>query len=284
MRPSHLPFILAALAVTSTATAHSWEFGSLVGTLKPGTVKCDDTGCTATLRAERIQTEYVDYQGPEIEVKALFRGKIALADQDRAETWPDARSALLAIGSGRVRLRGEFDWLDGGRTGELNVERTVRMRSGAPTIGTTPMLFPACGAPPWSQATLQGCYVAATSERRITLHATLETDAHADMRDTTAVSFLDLEDISVEEQGVALAPAAPYEIARVGKVGKLVNPTTARATLRTLRAGDRLTLEGAYVLPAPASLKKGEGAGGSQGGRYWPRLVVASVAVSAGKK
>jgi len=33
MRLSHVPFILAALAVASTATAHSWQLATVVGTI-----------------------------------------------------------------------------------------------------------------------------------------------------------------------------------------------------------------------------------------------------------
>ena len=91
--------------------------------------------------------------------------------------------------------------------------------------------------------------------------------------------WLDLEEVRIDEMGFALAAPADHETAVVRGVKKLDRPTAARGTERALRAGDRLTLEGAYVLPVPGNLKGIEGARCSTE-RCWPQLVIESVGVS----
>jgi hypothetical protein len=278
MRLAHLPFIAAVLAVASTATAHSWELGSVVGTIDPTTVRCDDHGCTATLRAERIRLEHGDLDRRDDAVKLTVPARAVLGGS--GETWADPRSALLALASSPVRARGEFDWLDD--HGALTVERLARIGKGAADPRALPTLFPACGRPPWSQDVLRSCFSAATRERAITVNATLATDADAEARLqwTPQVTWLDLEEVRVDEMGIALAAPSNHETATVRAVKKLAHPTAARPSLKTLRAGDRLTLEGAYVLPAPAGSKGIEGPQCSTE-TCWPELVVDSVAVRA---
>jgi hypothetical protein len=278
MRLAHLPFIAAVLAVASTAAAHSWELGSVVGTIDPATVRCDDHGCTAMLRAERIRLEHGGIAPRNDAVKLTVPARAALGGS--GETWPDPRSALLALASSPVRARGEFDWLDD--QGALTVERLARVAAGAPDPRALPTLFPSCGRPPWSQDVLRSCFSAATRERAITVKATLATDADAEVRLqwTPQVAWLDLEEVRVDEMGIALAAPSSHDTATVRAVKKLARPTAARPSLKTLRAGDRLTLEGAYVVPAPAGAKGIEGPQCSTE-RCWPELVVESVAVSA---
>jgi hypothetical protein len=278
MRLAHLPFIAAVLAVASTAAAHSWQLGSVVGTIDPATVRCDDHGCTAMLRAERIRLEHGDLDRRNDAVKLTIPSRAVLGGG--GETWPDPRSALLALASSPVRARGELDWLDD--QGALTVERIARLAEGAPDPRALPTLFPACGRPPWSQDVLRSCFSAATRERTITVKATLATDADAEVRLqwTPQVAWLDLDDVRVDEMGIALAAPANHDTATVRAVKKLAHPTAARPSLKTLRAGDRLTLEGAYVLPAPAGAKGIEGPQCSTD-RCWPELVIESVAVAA---
>jgi hypothetical protein len=278
MRLAHLPFIAAVLAVASTAAAHSWELGSVVGTIDPATVRCDDHGCTATLRAERVRLQYDRFDRREDTVELTVPTRAALGG--RGETWADPRAALLALGDAPVRARGELDWL--GDRSALTVERLARVGQGAADPRALAALFPSCGRPPWSQDVLRSCFSAATRERAITVHATLATDADAEaaLRGHSGIAWLDLEQIRVDEMGIALAAPTDHDTASLRAVTKLAVPTAARSSIKTLRAGDGLTLEGAYVLPAPAGAKGIEEPQCSTE-RCWPELVVDSVAVAA---
>jgi hypothetical protein len=278
MRLAHLPFIAAALAVASTAAAHSWQLSSVVGTIDPATVRCDDHGCTATLRAERVQLQYDRFDRREDAVELTVPTRAVLGG--RGETWADPRAALLALGDAPVRARGELDWL--GDRGALTVERLARIGKGAVDPRALPTLFPSCGRPPWSQDVLRSCFSVAGRERAITVHATLATDADAEapLRGNSGIAWLDLDEVRIDEMGIALGAPMDHEAAVVRAVKKLGHPTAARSSLKTLRAGDRLTLEAAYVLPAPAGAKGIEGPQ-CVTERCWPELAVESVAVDA---
>jgi hypothetical protein len=279
MRLSQLPFVLAVVAVASTATAHSWQPASVIGTIDPATVSCDDRGCTATLRAERVQMQYDDFDRRDDAVKLTVPARAVLGG--RGETWPDARSALLGLGGAPVRARGEFDWIDD--HGALTVETLARLGQGTPDPRALTPVFPACGRPPWSQAALQSCFSIAGRERAVTVRATLGTDGNAPMGESSETAWLDLDDVHVDEMGIALAAPANHELATMRAVDRRVHSGASASPLRALRAGARLTLEGTYIVPAPASAKGIAGPLCSTD-RCWPRLVIDSVRVSAAKK
>lgn len=109
MRLAHLPFIAAVLAVASTAAAHSWELGSVVGTIDPTTVRCDDHGCTATLRAERIRLERGDFDRRDDAVKLTVPARGA--GRQRGDVGGSAIGAagareIAGAGARRIRLAG----------------------------------------------------------------------------------------------------------------------------------------------------------------------------------
>jgi hypothetical protein len=55
MRTSQFAVLLAVVTVGSTATAHSWRVASVIGTINPGTLRCEGQHCTVTISAERVR-------------------------------------------------------------------------------------------------------------------------------------------------------------------------------------------------------------------------------------
>lgn len=276
MRTSQVALLLAVVTVASTATAHSWRIASVVGTIKPGTLRCEGRGCTVTIRAERIEAVDGELFGRKAEVDVTFSSSFVLNDRDRVAPWADAKAALLAVGDRRVRLRGELDFIDERQV--LRAGRGARMSADGPPSTAPGKLFSECSPPPWNQAALTQCYAAASHTRFVTVRATLATEALAETRFGDPVTALDLENVSVSDDGFAIAPLAPYEIARLLPGAKLGHVTADRSALSTLRVGAQLQLDGKYELPAPASVK-GAVEPRCDEDRCWPRLVVSNIRV-----
>jgi hypothetical protein len=276
MRPLHAAVLLAVVTVASTATAHSWILASVIGTVKPGTLHCEGQRCMVTIRADRVEALDHDLSRRDAEIDVTFSPVFTLADHDRAKPWTDVQAALLAVGQGHVRLRGELDFLD--QRAVLLARRGARVSSDDRSASAPGKLFSACGRPPWSQATLGKCFAAEPRSRRITVHAALATEALAETRSPEAVTALDLDGVSVGDDGYAISSPAPYEIARLRPGATLGRVAADRAALSTLHVGDRLRLEGVYELPGPASVK-GAAEPRCNDDHCWPRLLVDHVEV-----
>ncbi|APR75051.1 Hypothetical protein A7982_00397 [Minicystis rosea] len=247
----------------------------MVGTIKPGTLRCEERGCTATIRAERIEAVDGELSRREAEVDVTFSSSFVLNDRDRVAPSTDVKAALLAVGDRRVRLRGELDFID---RQVLRARRGVRMSADAPPSTAPGKLFSECSPPPWTQAALTQCYAAASHTRSVTVRATLATEALAETSFGDPVTALDLENVSVGDDGFAITPPAPYEIARLLPGAKLGHVAADRSALSTLRVGAQLQLGGWYELPAPASVK-GAVEPRCDGDRCWPRLIVGTIRV-----
>lgn len=278
MRIAIVPVALAALASASLAAAHSWSEATVVGTILPGTARCVGSTCTATVRAERVTTLHDGTSGTAGEVDVSFAPETMFGDRLRAETWADAGAALAGMSNARVRLLGDLDGLDG-RTVLLHTRRAVRVSVVAPPSELrAAALFPACGRPPWSQATLEQCHAPDRASRRVSVKATLENDAYAHKPDLSWAIVLDLEDVSVDGGSGAVEPPAAHETGLVKGGLRFLDPGGKRPLPSTLRAGDRVTLGGTFEVPAPKTT--GSGGGWSCfAAACWPRLVVDQVTV-----
>jgi hypothetical protein len=149
-----------------------------------------------------------------------------LADRERAAPWADLPSALRDVGDAPVRLLGDLDVLDG-RQELLHRRRLVRLRR-APTPGAAPaasQVFPACGPPAWTQATLERCDAAGPREQPVTVTATLEADACWPREGLRWPVVLDLEGISVTGKGGGvLAPPTATPRLLVHQIKLLPSP------------------------------------------------------------
>jgi hypothetical protein len=281
MRIWIFPTAVAALTVASLAVAHSWDKSSVIGVIQPGTVHCGDKECTATVRAEHVTglESGRSFTPGEIDVTFDLERAPVFGDRLHTETWTDARAALSAMSGARVRLLGD---LDGVRRPKLfHLVRAVRTSAVAPSSSASlPLLFTACGQPPWSQQTLKRCFAPDRAAQQVTVRATLESDAYTDKPTLTWAIVLDLDDVSVEAGAGAVAPPAQHETALVKGSLHFLDPSGKRVLPSKLRAGDRVTLGGAFEMPAPHEATN-PGAWTCDDTACWPRLVVDRVTVAA---
>jgi hypothetical protein len=245
VRASSVLALISVIAAPLAAAAHSWSEATLIGTIVPGTVRCKDGDCAVTVRAERVNGRGLNLGDVDVSFKASTR----LVDRERNEPWSDLETGLRASAGARVRLLGDLDHLDD-RYVLMHTRRAVRMRAVQPSAPRA-ALFPACGQPPWSQATLERCSATGPRTRKVTVNATLESDA--------TDHVLEVESVSVEDGGVALEPPAPFDTVSVPVGTRFVNPKWPRLLLSALRAGDRIAIGGVYELPLPQKADKQPG-------------------------
>jgi hypothetical protein len=241
--------LLAALAIASPAEAHSWTPCIVTGILVPGTARCTGASCVVTVRPERI------FAPPGLAARAReplvvsFSPNVTWTDRDRPTPWPDLPAALAGLADARVRLAGDLDHLDGHWV-LLGTRRLARVRA-TPPASAHPPVFGACGQPPWSEATIARCSTPATRSRKVTVTATLESDADAPP-DGISWASLDLEAWSVKDPSGPLEPPFAQETATVPRGAWFASAGRARPTVADLRAGDRVSLEATYEMPAPS--------------------------------
>jgi len=85
---------------------------------------------------------------------------------------------------------------------------------------------------------------------------------------------ISVEISGVKAAGAALAPPEVHDIAFVASAAKFSGATAARPKVSALAAGDAVTLEGYYEIPAPRSASGARTGFDCMATRCWPRLVV----------
>lgn len=262
----------AALAVAVSADAadgHSWSGGAVIGRVSPGSASCQQAHCGARIVAERGTYASI---GGDVDARTWVVG---MGQQgtglDRVlGGGPEAASNVFArLGPGdRVLLTGGADFLNGDQS--LFGNQIVRL--GPAPLLTGAQLFPSCGPAPWTQATLSRCYDEKRDRRAVTVQATVVGAPETDPRFSGAFrAILPVELASVRDGASDLSPPLSQDVAFVSAGAALIGATPRRPSVAKLDAGDRVVLEGAYVMPAPRAATRG---GSCSGERCLPHLVV----------
>jgi hypothetical protein len=254
--------LVAAVTVGSSAHAHSWSWGTVIGRLDPTSIHCENDRCSATLRGARV-TAFGASAVDASEVAIGVDPSAALVDRAASERWTQPRAALVAAAGRRVRVSGRLDGSPRGPV--IAATRVVRLGPDAPSAsaGKHPV-FPGCAKPPWTPDETSRCISMRTRVRRVAVHAVVESDAFfEDPSRPSAGAVLPIEILSVKGGAEALDPPDTREIALVSGSAKLVDPTNRRTSVRGLRAGDTVTLRGHYRAPDPIGVSP-----------QWPILVI----------
>jgi hypothetical protein len=252
--------LVAAVTVGSSADAHSWSWGTVIGRLDPSSIRCEKENCSATLRGARVTylgSSAIDAS----EVAIGVDPSAALVDRAASERWSQARAALIAAGGRRVRVFGRLDSFNGGLV--IAATRVVRLGPDPPPASTgKSSVFPSCAKAPWTHDEISRCISAKTRTRRVAVHAVVESDAFFEGQNPPG-AVLPIEVLSVKDRAEVLDPPDTREVALVSGSAKLVDPTNRRTSVRGLRAGDTVTLRGHYRAPDPTGPSP-----------QWPTLVI----------
>lgn len=266
---------VGATALAGAALARSYFPGLVVGRIDKSTLRCEPTRCTARVAVERavgfFDAGAVDGSVAEVRFSSLGEA----VDRKGGETWPNPMGALPhVLDKDRIWITGALDIVDDKLVLDARLFVRVAPLPASPTP-RSPMVFPACGPPPWSRAELARCYDPKTKTRAVTIVATVlgrpfadESEMPRDMRAALSVAIS-----TVKADGVDLTPPEAHEIAYAKRAASFSGATVARPSVRALDAGDVVTLNGYYEIPLAS-------ASGPRSGftciaaRCWPRLVV----------
>jgi hypothetical protein len=243
-----------------------------VGHLDPRTAHCDEHRCSAVVLATRgVEREGGRAVSLEGVVVSLDRDTV-VADRSRGASWKSAREAFSDISeTDTIVIAGNVDADEAGRA-TLAGSRLARVD--VPSQNG-PALFPKCVAPPWSQTTLVACFESEQHERAVKVEGTLMLDAAIEPEDLEdgARPVLTLGDLKVTLGDETVTAPSSVDFVTVERSAKLTNPSVRRPKVGSLLAGDRVSIEGVYRLPAPPQANHADGELACLDSHCWPALV-----------